>query len=191
MSTKTETRKEEIIRVAAKLFKDKGYSAVTMRDLAAEMGIKAASLYNHITSKQTILQEIIIAIAEEFTQGMNEIIRNDANTIERLKQIIGLHVRIAIDNADGLAALNSDWMHLENKLDYYLELRQNYESNFLSVINKGIDNNEIKQINPDVLMFSMLSTLRSLYLWIPKKGAINQEELSNALSLILIEGINI
>ncbi|MBT8253717.1 MAG: TetR/AcrR family transcriptional regulator, partial [Bacteroidia bacterium] len=44
---KSETRKEEIIRIAARLFKEKGYSAVTMRDLAKAMGIKAASLYNH------------------------------------------------------------------------------------------------------------------------------------------------
>ena len=58
-----ETRKEEILRVAARLFKNKGYSAVTMRDLATDMGIKAASLYNHISSKQAILQEIVLAIA--------------------------------------------------------------------------------------------------------------------------------
>ncbi len=45
---KKETRKQEIVRKAAKLFKEKGYSAVTMRDIAKDMGIKAASLYNHI-----------------------------------------------------------------------------------------------------------------------------------------------
>ena len=56
---KPETRKEEILRVAANLFKKKGYSAVTMRDLAKAMGIKAASLYNHINSKQEILSVII------------------------------------------------------------------------------------------------------------------------------------
>ena len=58
---KPETRKQEIIQTAAKLFKEKGYSAVTMRDLASAMGMKAASLYNHINSKQQILKEIIIS----------------------------------------------------------------------------------------------------------------------------------
>ena len=47
---KKETRKDEILIASAKLFKDKGYSAVTMRDLAQTLGIKAASLYNHINS---------------------------------------------------------------------------------------------------------------------------------------------
>ena len=52
------SRKDEIIKTAAKLFKEKGYSAVTMRDIATAMGMKAASLYNHIKSKQEILKEI-------------------------------------------------------------------------------------------------------------------------------------
>lgn len=185
-----ETRKQEIIRVAAKLFKNKGYSAVTMRDLAKSMDIKAASLYNHISSKQAILQEIIIAIAEDFTTGMQKIIDSNTNSIERLEQIIDLHVKIAIENTDGLAALNSDWMHLENKLDYYLKLRNSYEANYLKIIEEGIANNELKSVKPDVLMFSMLSTLRSLYLWIPKKEKVNQQELTESLIQILIKGIN-
>ncbi|SHH01939.1 TetR/AcrR family transcriptional regulator [Winogradskyella jejuensis] len=186
-----ETRKEEILRVAARLFKNKGYSAVTMRDLATEMGIKAASLYNHISSKQAILQEIVLAIAEDFTAGMHKIIEADSNSIKKLEQIIDLHVKIAIENTDGLAALNSDWMHLESKLDYYLKLRQDYENNYRTIIESGIANKEIKAVKPDVLMFSMLSTLRSLYLWIPKKGNVNPKELSASLAQILIKGINI
>ena len=187
---KTLNRKDEILVVAAKLFKEKGYSAVTMRDLATAMHMKAASLYNHIESKQAILQDIIIAIAEDFTSGMNKIIKSNATNIERLEQIIDLHVKIAIDNTDGLAALNSDWMHLENKLDYYLSLRQDYENNYLKIIETGILNKEIKPVKPDVLMFSMLSTLRSLYLWIPKKGNVKPEELAEILTEILITGIN-
>ena len=95
---KPETRKQEIIQTAAKLFKEKGYSAVTMRDLASEMGIKASSLYNHISSKQDILKDIIISIAEEFTKGMKIIMSSNHDTIEKLKQIITLHVNITSNN---------------------------------------------------------------------------------------------
>ncbi|GGI55753.1 TetR/AcrR family transcriptional regulator [Winogradskyella haliclonae] len=185
-----ETRKEEILRVAARLFKNKGYSAVTMRDLATEMGIKAASLYNHISSKQAILQDIVLAIAEDFTAGMHKIIEDDSNSIKKLEQIIDLHVKIAIENTDGLAALNSDWMHLEEKRAHYLELRQQYEDHFRDILNQGMKEGELQRVDVEVTLFSILSTLRSLYLWIPKKEDINKEALATSLSQILLNGIN-
>ena len=187
---KKETRKEEILKTAAHLFKEKGYSAVTMRDLANAMGIKASSLYNHISSKQAILQEIIIAIAEDFTSGMNAIVGTKANSLQKLEMIITLHVNIAVKNADGLSALNSDWMHLESKLDYYLQLRKDYEDNFKHILELGIRNNEIKPVNSDVIVFTMLSTLRSLYLWIPKKKNLKHDELTMMLTKILLQGVN-
>ena len=186
---KTETRKDEIVKTAAKLFKKKGYSAVTMRDIAKTMGIKAASLYNHIQSKQDILKTIIISIAEEFTTGMELIKASNTNSLEKLHQIVVLHVNITSRNTYQMAALNNDWMHLEDQLDYYLLLRQNYEDDFINIIKSGINAKEIVNSNPEIIMFSILSTLRSLYLWIPKKEDLDQNELANNLSNVLIKGI--
>ncbi len=184
------TRRDEIIKTATKLFKEKGYSAVTMRDLATAMGMKAASLYNHIDSKQEILKAIIISLAEEFTQGMDLIKKSEHNTIQKLKLIVELHVKITTNNTYGMASLNNDWMHLEDQLTHYLRLRKKYEKDFVDIIKTGISSNEIIDTNPEVIMFSILSTLRSLYLWIPKKGEINVKELSQNLSDVLIYGIN-
>ncbi|TYA54632.1 TetR/AcrR family transcriptional regulator [Formosa maritima] len=184
------TRKEEIIKTAAKLFKEKGYSAVTMRDIATAMGIKAASLYNHISSKQEILKEIIISLAEEFTQEMEQIKRSNNSCIEKLHQIVELHISITSRNTYGMASLNNDWMHLEEQLNYYLELRINYEENFRSILKSGVNNNEIFDKNVEVMLFSILSTLRSLYIWIPSKEDLNVNKLSSQLSNVLIHGIN-
>ncbi|MUU78883.1 TetR/AcrR family transcriptional regulator [Winogradskyella endarachnes] len=186
---KTETRKEEIIRVAAKLFKQKGYSAVTMRDIAKAMGIKAASLYNHINSKQDILNEIIISLAEAFTQEMKQIQSSGVNSIDKLKKIIELHVNISSQNIYGMASLNNDWMHLKDKLQYYLKLRNTYEDDFKTILIDGITKNEIINIKPEVMMFSILTTLRSLYIWIPKKEQLNLEALTDDLINVLINGI--
>ncbi|RKE91968.1 TetR/AcrR family transcriptional regulator [Ichthyenterobacterium magnum] len=187
---KQETRKEEIISTAAKLFKEKGYSAVTMRDLASAMGIKAASLYNHISSKQDILKVIIISLAESFTEGMAVIQSSNDLCLDKLRQIVKLHITISSQNVYGMASLNNDWMHLEEQLEYYLKLRHDYENDFRNILKQGIDSNEVIDKNLDVMLFSMLSTLRSLYLWIPKKEDLNLEELAANLSNVLINGIN-
>ena len=182
-------RKQEIIKKAEILFKEKGYSAVTMRDIATVMGMKAASLYNHIKSKQEILSEIILSLAEEFTEGMNAIVNSKKTTVEKLQDIISLHIKITTNHPDGMSSLNADWMHLEETLDYYLELRATYEENFRQIIIQGISNKEISEVNPEVMLFSILSTLRSLYLWMPKKEDMNLTDLDANLSQVLLKGV--
>ncbi|WP_299434370.1 TetR/AcrR family transcriptional regulator [uncultured Aquimarina sp.] len=187
---KQESRKQEIVNAAAILFKEKGYSAVTMRDLATAMGIKAASLYNHIQSKQEILSTIIIELAEEFTTGMNQIVGSDKSSIQKLENIISLHIDVTLRNADGLASLNNDWMHLEEEnLLYFEKMRQDYEGNFRKIVKKGVDDNEIKSNNIEIIVFSMLSTLRTLYLWYPKQKNIDANILKRDMISVLLKGV--
>jgi TetR/AcrR family transcriptional regulator, cholesterol catabolism regulator len=187
---KITARKTEIINVAAKLFKEKGYNAVTMRDIAQAMNIKAASLYNHIKSKQEILVLIIIEIAEEFTSVMNEIFKSDQTSLEKIEKIIQLHIDITLRNPEALACLNNDWMHLtDNELSYFVTMREVYEENFRQIIKLGIENNEIKNVNSEVIIFSMLSTLRTLYLWYGKKKGLTELSLKNHMSEVLLRGI--
>jgi len=189
MKVSKSDRKVEIIRVAARLFRERGYSAVTMRDLATDLGIKAASLYNHINSKQQILSEIIFAIAEEFTEGIEEIAAMDADATVKLKAVVAQHVTLTSENPFGMAALNNDWMHLEDKLEYYLQLRNQYEKRLRDIVLAGQQVGDLKAVRHEILLFSILSTLRNLYLWIPKKEDLQKEKLIEDLSEILLHGV--
>lgn len=187
---KIESRKQEIVSAASVLFKEKGYSAVTMRDLAKAMGIKAASLYNHIQSKQEILSTIIIELAEEFTTGMNKIVTSKDNAIQKLENIIDLHIDVTLRNADGLASLNNDWMHLEeDNLLYFEKMREEYEDNFREIVRNGVDAGEIKPFNIEIIVFSTLSTLRTLYLWYPKQKNIDANILKHDMISVLLKGV--
>ena len=187
---KTLSRKDEIIKVAAILFREKGYNAVSMRDIAAEMNMKAASLYNHIAGKQEILAAIILEVALEFTKGMDNIIAQNASSLQKLKDVIELHIDVTVNYADGMASLTNDWMHLEGEnLDAYIAMRDGYEGNFRKIIKQGIDAKEVKQHHPEVILFSILSTLRTLYLWQEKRGKLDVNVLKQDMVSVLIKGI--
>lgn len=53
------SNKEKILRVSIDLFAQKGYSDVSMREIAGVVGIRAASIYNHYTNKEAIIEEMI------------------------------------------------------------------------------------------------------------------------------------
>lgn len=182
-------RKKQIIDTAARLFRQRGYSAVTMRDLADAMGMKAASLYNHISSKQEILTHLVIGTAEQFTQAMRHIRVQQVSAPEKIKKIIQHHIDLTLENPGAMAALNTDWMHLEEQLPYFLEMRNNYESHFRNILLEGMQAGEIHSYNPEIILFSLLSTLRNLYLWYSKKDHIEVGVLRSELPDILLEGL--
>ncbi|AVI50200.1 TetR/AcrR family transcriptional regulator [Pukyongia salina] len=186
----TATRKEEIVAVASSLFKEKGYNAVSMRDIAQEMGIKAASLYNHISGKQEILSTLILYLARKFTSGMQAVIDSGGTPLDKIKEVIEMHIDITVNHSEALAALNNDWMHLENEdLSNFVRMREDYEDNFRKIIKQGIEEGDLKPRHPEVILFSILSTLRTLYLWYQKRGKLDVNVLKKDMVAVLLEGI--
>jgi TetR/AcrR family transcriptional regulator, cholesterol catabolism regulator len=184
------TRKEEIVKVAATLFKEKGYSAVSMRDIAHEMDIKAASLYNHISSKQEILSTLILEVAEAFTNEMSGITTEALTPLQKIERVIEIHIDITVNYSENIATLNNDWMHLEgDHLKKVVKMREDYEENFRSIIKQGIAQGDIKPQHPEVILFSILSTLRTLYLWNEKRGKMDVNVLKKDMVAVLIRGI--
>ena len=120
---------------------------------------------------------------------MNNIIDADDSSVDKLKQIVSLHVHITSNNQYGMASLNNDWMHLNETLQHYLKLREDYEDNFREIIKEGINRKEFNNANPDILLFSILSTLRSLYIWVPNKKDLKPDVLSSELSAVLLNGL--
>jgi hypothetical protein len=107
-----------------------------------------------------------------------------------LERVIQLHIDITLRNSDALACLNNDWMHLADyDLAYFIKMREEYESNFRIIIKKGIAEGEIKNLNPEVIIFSILSTLRTLYLWYGKKKSMNATVLKADMIQALLNGI--
>jgi AcrR family transcriptional regulator len=186
----TATRKEEIVAVASSLFKEKGYNAVSMRDIAQEMGIKAASLYNHISGKQEILSTLILFLAEEFTRGMNAVVTSEGTPLDKIRSVIEMHIDITVNHSEALAALNNDWMHLEDEdLTNFVRMREEYEENFRKIIKKGIEVGDLKPRHPEVILFSIISTLRTLYLWYQKRGKLDVNVLKKDMVAVMLEGV--
>ena len=184
------TRKQEIIQTAKILFREKGYKSISMRDLATAMNIKAASLYNHISSKEEILSEIILGVAQYFTAEMQKVKNTEENAQLQLEAVIAHHVEINIQAPEAIAILNNDWMHLEgNHFEDYIAMRTAYENDLRAIIKTGISHHEIKFQNIDLVLFSLLSTLRTLHLWYRKRSDVDTNTLKIELTEILLKGI--
>ncbi len=184
------TKRQIIFKTAAKLFREKGYKATSMRDLAKEVGMEAASLYNHIQSKQEILSTLLLDAAKTFMVGIKEVEENNVCPIHKIEQLISLHIHMAVENSDAISLITQEWRHLEgNAFQEFKNQRKDYEKRFKSILIAGIEQGKIKKVNPDVALFSILSTLRWFYAWYSKKDGISIPELEQQFSEILIKGL--
>jgi AcrR family transcriptional regulator len=183
-------RKEQILNAAARLFRKKGFAATTVRMIASEMKMEAASLYNHISSKQEILKELLFLVAGKFTLGMDEINSGPFSPLEKLEKLVLLHIRLALEQPDAVALILGEWIHLEEPdLQDFIRLRTDYESRFKRIIDEGLLAGQLKALDPDIAVFSILSTLHALPNWLTRHRMFDPEKLKSELVNSLLYGL--
>lgn len=81
--------KEKIKKAARKLFKEKGFSATTMRDIAAEASVNSALTNYHFQTKENLFSEIMKDIIITFRTGLEVILNDEKTTInEKIRKIV-------------------------------------------------------------------------------------------------------
>src|SRR5215813_2560438 len=106
------SKREVILIKAAAMFKDKGFAASSMRDLAETVGIEAASLYNHIKSKSEILQEIVFRAATECNVHLETTDVNGKEALQKIEEVIRFHVRMMLNRFQEYHVMTHEWIHL-------------------------------------------------------------------------------
>jgi TetR/AcrR family transcriptional regulator, cholesterol catabolism regulator len=185
------SRKEQVIRKAAELFKDKGYAAASMRDLAQLLGIEAASLYSHIKSKEEILRNLCFDMAAEFRKSLEEVEKEDLSASEKLRRGIIGHIQVMAKDLTASAVFMNEHRHLSQPyLRDFLLLRINYINRFKSIIEQGARSGEFKKtIDKKLAVMTLFSSLNWMPMWYDPSGLIDPIELGRQLSDMLVNGL--
>jgi len=185
------TRKEQIYKTAILLFKNRGYAATGMREIAKELDMKAASLYSHIKSKEEILQQVCFDVAHQFFNGLEGIEKTNFTGKMRIDAAIHSHINVIAKNRHKVVVFLNEWKHLgEPYLSDFTELRNQYENRFKEYIKYGIDKGEFEIDDLDFTTFTILSSLNWTSNWFKREGKMTEKEIADKLSTILIKGIS-
>ena len=187
---KNSTRKETIIETAARLFRERGFSATSMRDLAEQVGVEAASLYNHISSKAEILQELCFKVANKFMSHIDKVDAEDISSIKKIEAVLRFHIQQMVHHYEEVYVSDREWKHLEEPyLSNFQNQRRSYRKRFASIIENGIQKNEIKKIDASTAVLIILHAVSGIESWHRSKEKINGEELENNMVAIMTDGL--
>ena len=184
------TKQDAITKKAAALFREKGFKAASMRELAINIGVEAPSLYNHIGSKAELLQNICSKVANDFTLHLQVVEDSNQTTVQKIEQLIRFHIYMMLQFFDEVFVANHEWKHLEEPwLGNFLYQRKIYESRMVQLIKYGTKKKELKTIHPHVAVLTILSAVRGLEFWQRHKKEISAEVLENNIVIHLLTGL--
>jgi AcrR family transcriptional regulator len=182
-------RREEIIRASAHIFRDRGYEATTLRDIAAALGTDRASLYYYVGSKEELLQEIAREALGRDIEAVATVKRSRATTPDKIRALIESmvnsyaenypHMNVYMEDLGRIARQDSEW-----SIDIVARTRT-YESLVHSIIKKGRADGTLRADMPIELcalaLFGMVNWMHRWYRpnikWSPQEIADTYIEL--------------
>lgn len=184
------SKKQQIMEAAARLFRDRGYSATSMRDLAKAVHLQAPSLYNHISGKQEILKEICFQNARRFAAGLERIESDYSEPEDRVRALIEFHLEVATSDATSITSFNDEWRHLEAaELEAFRQQRKSYERRFRSIIEQGMQQGIFRTADPAIVLYTILSSIRWVYDWYQPERATEIEQVKAEVIGFVMAGL--
>lgn len=183
------TTEARILKVASRLFYERGYKATTMRALAEQVGIKGSSIYNHFSDKQAILVRISLDGMREFYEGALERVEGVDDVQERLRALILWQV--AAETRDPYAARITD--EQTNALSpksrkQLIALRDDFEALFDDALGEGQTQGIWHLSHPRVITLGIINMCK-IDNWYNKKGPLTSDQIGDIYATFILRAL--
>ncbi|MEO0372057.1 MAG: TetR/AcrR family transcriptional regulator [Pseudomonadota bacterium] len=165
------------LRDAAKaLFARYGYAAVSMRQIAAEVGVQAGALYNYIPDKQSLLFDLMKSHMDELLIAYDAQAL-DGDPLERLQRFVSFHIR---HHADRPEAVFIAYMELRNLTEGNFEqiegLRRAYEARLEAILSDGARDGAFQISDTRIVAMAVIAMLTGVNTWFREGGRLSMGE---------------
>lgn len=134
-AARSENRRQPLLEAAARRFLRDGYTAASMRGIAADVGMQVGSIYYHFPSKADLLAAVHTEGLRRITAAVQEALRDDAAPWERLEAACAAHLTVVLEGGDFFQAIMREMPRQPNPAwRRVVVLRDEYENIFVSLL---------------------------------------------------------
>ena len=189
--------REDILWAAAQVLHRNGYEATTMKDIAAQVNLTAASLYHHFRNKDFLLLNVLEVGIDYTIAKLEAVAASDISNADKLAGMIRSHVvsvtgNVAVGAAmvfEIRAVLNVSGKNGDEKFmaeffarrDSFFARRDYFESLFRSVLLAGIKAGEFRVVDADIVTKAILGAHNWVAVWFRAGGRLSGEEVADVL----------
>src|SRR5437764_10715237 len=169
------SRREELTRIATRLFAERGYQGTSLAEIAEELGIQKPSLYHHIASKEDLLWEVAWEGARTFHAALDGV-PAEAPAAERIRLALRAHLAVVAGQLDIATVFVREWRHLEGeRQERFVAERRRYEERIRELFREGVEGSELRtDLDVATAGLLLLSAANWAYTWL-RPGADTEQ----------------
>lgn len=186
------TSTADLIRAAAiDLFFEHGYEATSLRAIASQVGVQVGSLYNHLTSKESLLYSIMSDVIDDLLTELDTRLAPLNGAEERLREAIAVHVFFHTARAREVFIGNSELRSLtpahRRKV---VKLRDRYEARFVDIVEAGVADGSFTTPDPKMAAWAILAIGTSTASWYAPTGRLHLEDIAALYTDFVLNGLS-
>lgn len=181
-TTSTSSTAETIRSTAIRLFYENGYAETSLRQLADEVGLQVSSLYNHMSSKEQLLVEIMKGVMVDLIECSRRSLDGVTDPIERIRAFIRAGIRFHAENQYAALIGNSELRALGSaNRRLVVKLRDRYQAILEQLLTDATDAGRIDLRDVKVAAYAAVAILNHVAYWYQPGGRLSIEEVEAML----------
>jgi AcrR family transcriptional regulator len=183
-ATKPQTRAKgqetarRVRKAALKRFAASGYAAVSMREIADDVGVRPGALYNHFATKQDILKDLMLTHMSDLMSAWGA--AHFPPEMDPLEQFVRFHIRYHLERTDEVFISYMELRNLEPDNFAAVEAeRRHYETILTGILDKGTAAGRYAVENPKVATRAIIAMLTGIPTWYREGGPLSEQEIED------------
>jgi AcrR family transcriptional regulator len=159
-------KREHIMDVAEKLFAENGYDATSTRKIASEANVNSAMIAYYFGSKEELYKSIILRRIISLKSDKNITENKETSVLDKILYIADLYVEIFFNNRTFHKIMFRE-MGMTRKSEVMTIVKDRWRNNFgliIDLIEKGIKKKEIKKVDPELFVMTLMAIPRTYVL---------------------------
>jgi AcrR family transcriptional regulator len=186
-------RRREILSIATEVFAEKGIMATTVRDIGDRAGILSGSLYNHVSSKEELIAEILAPVVRSQVEVFDAIAAETDDPEQIVRRLITAAVAQTAANPHVARILRNDTHHFAelSGLDEVIRQQEAVMSRWMSAVEAGIAAGAFRaDADPSIVTWSIADVVLGAYRFIKPVGRMPADQVAEQLATLILSGLD-
>lgn len=182
--------REDIVQAAARIFSRDGYARARLEDVAALVGIRKASLYYHIDSKEDLLFAIHEHLISELLANTYTALSTVRSPEERLRVVIRMAMRLIAEHQEEVTVFLHEYRVLNNdRWEEVVAKRDEHQQIVEDILADGIEQGVFREIPVKITTFGIFGMTNYGYQWFRSSGTFSADEIADIFADVVLNGI--